>query len=84
MIRNTGVHGIRVPMVTLGIGQDMMLSTPLQMANSICIVANKGYFYTPHFVEKVRQRNIREDTLLNKFRKSMKCLRIFLMNYMKQ
>ncbi len=31
-------------MVTLGIGQDKMLVTPLQMANAMCIVANKGSF----------------------------------------
>ena len=30
----------------------MMLATPLQLANAMCIVANKGYYYTPHFVEK--------------------------------
>ena len=39
--------------VTLGIGQDMMLVTPLQIANGISIVANKGYYYTPHFVKSI-------------------------------
>ena len=43
-------------MVTMGIGQDKMLVTPLQMANAMCIVANRGYYYTPHFVEKYRRR----------------------------
>jgi penicillin-binding protein 2 len=53
-------------MVTLGIGQDKVLVTPLQMANSMCIVANKGYFYTPHFVQKVEGHSP-DDTLLNKY-----------------
>ncbi|HMH32827.1 MAG TPA: penicillin-binding transpeptidase domain-containing protein, partial [Puia sp.] len=37
----------------LGIGQDKMSVTPLQMANAMCIIANKGYFYIPHLVEKI-------------------------------
>ncbi len=53
--------------LTLGIGQDMMQSTPLQLANAMCIIANKGYYYTPHFVEKIDNETA-EDTLLNKFR----------------
>jgi penicillin-binding protein 2 len=54
-------------MVTLGIGQDKMTVTPLQMVNSICIVANKGYFYTPHFVEKIDSETAK-DSLLKKYR----------------
>jgi len=54
-------------MVTLGIGQDKILNTPLQMANSMCIIANKGYFYTPHFVEKIDGHSD-DDSVLNKFR----------------
>jgi penicillin-binding protein 2 len=53
--------------LTLGIGQDMMQATPLQLANAMCIVANKGYFYTPHFVQKI-DGETKEDTVLNKFR----------------
>jgi penicillin-binding protein 2 len=53
--------------VTLGIGQDMMLATPLQMANSMSIIANKGYFYTPHFVKDIEDET-KDDSLLNKFR----------------
>ncbi|WP_126969901.1 penicillin-binding protein 2 [Gynurincola endophyticus] len=37
----------------LGIGQDKMLTTPLQLANAMCVIANKGYYYTPHFVKKI-------------------------------
>jgi penicillin-binding protein 2 len=53
--------------LTLGIGQDMMQSTPLQLANAMCIVANKGFFFTPHFVEKI-DGETEGDTLMKKFR----------------
>jgi len=53
-------------MVTLGIGQDKMLVTPLQMANAMCIVANKGSFYVPHFVTKV-EGSSPDDTVLGKY-----------------
>ncbi|WP_315820098.1 penicillin-binding transpeptidase domain-containing protein [Paraflavitalea speifideaquila] len=53
--------------LTLGIGQDMMQSTPLQLANAICIIANKGYYYTPHFVQQIDGQTA-NDTILNKFK----------------
>jgi penicillin-binding protein 2 len=53
--------------VTLGIGQDMMTVTPLQIANAMAIIANKGYYYTPHFVKSIDGEKT-DDTLLNKFR----------------
>src|SRR5450432_1849083 len=60
-------------MVTLGIGQDKMLVTPLQMANAMCIVANKGYFYTPHFVLNVEGHSV-DDTILNRSREKHEVL----------
>ncbi len=53
-------------MVTIGIGQDKMLETPMQMANAMCIVANKGSFYIPHFVEKVDGESP-DDTVLDRY-----------------
>jgi penicillin-binding protein 2 len=53
----------------LGIGQDMMTATPLQLANSMCIIANKGYYYTPHFVDKIEGETEEDTALLNKYRK---------------
>lgn len=50
-------------MVTMGIGQDQMSVTPLQIANAMCIVANKGYFYTPHFVKNIEGGSDEEDLL---------------------
>lgn len=51
----------------LGIGQDKMLATPLQMANATCVIANKGYYYIPHLVERIEAENA-SDTLLKKYR----------------
>ena len=59
--------------LTLGIGQDKMLVTPLQLANAICIIANKGYYYTPHFVERF-DGETEGDTLLNKFKQKHEVL----------
>lgn len=39
--------------VSCGIGQGEILETPLQMANGVCIIANRGYYYTPHFVTSI-------------------------------
>lgn len=54
--------------LTLGIGQDKMQSTPLQLANAMCIIANKGYYYTPHFVEKIDNETDEDSVFLNKYR----------------
>lgn len=59
--------------LTLGIGQDMMQTTPLQMANAMCIIANKGYYYTPHFVQKI-DNETSEDTIMHQFRKKHEVL----------
>lgn len=61
--------------VFLGIGQGEMTATPLQMANLMCIIANKGYFYTPHFVERIDGRGP-EDTILQRFRQKHEVTRI--------
>ncbi|MBS1651252.1 MAG: penicillin-binding protein 2 [Bacteroidetes bacterium] len=39
--------------VSLGIGQAELLLVPLQMANVIAIIANKGFYYTPHCIKGV-------------------------------
>jgi penicillin-binding protein 2 len=51
----------------LGIGQDKMTATPLQMANAMCLIANKGYYYIPHLVANIEAENP-NDTLLKKYR----------------
>lgn len=54
---------------TLGIGQDRMLATPLQMANLMAIIANGGYYYTPHFVDSVENESIADTVFFNKYRR---------------
>ncbi len=54
--------------VTLGIGQDRMLATPLQIANAMCIIANKGYYYTPHFVDSIENETIADTQFIGKYR----------------
>lgn len=39
--------------ISLGIGQGEILTTPLQMANLFACIANKGYWITPHVVKKI-------------------------------
>jgi penicillin-binding protein 2 len=41
---------------SISIGQGEVLMTPLQMANIAAIIANKGWYYTPHFVKKIGGR----------------------------
>ena len=39
-------------MLSIGIGQGELQVTTLQMANLAAIIANKGYFYSPHLIKK--------------------------------
>jgi len=40
-------------LISLSIGQGEILITPLQMANVISAIANRGYYYTPHCIRRV-------------------------------
>jgi penicillin-binding protein 2 len=60
-------------MVTIGIGQDKLTVTPLQMANSMAIIANKGYYYIPHFVKNI-ENETEQDTILRKYRQKHEVL----------
>jgi len=42
---------------SLAIGQGEILVTPLQMANMVAIVANRGYYITPHLVKAIQDTN---------------------------
>ncbi len=54
--------------LTLGIGQDRMTATPLQMANVVSIIANKGYYYVPHFVDSIQNETSSDTVFLAKYR----------------
>lgn len=52
--------------ISLGIGQAEMGITPLQNANLVTIIANKGWYYTPHIVKAIN--NNANDTILDRFK----------------
>jgi penicillin-binding protein 2 len=40
--------------ISISIGQGEVLATPLQIANLGALIANRGYFYTPHIVRQIQ------------------------------
>lgn len=60
--------------VFVGMGQGELLLTPLQMANGMCIIANKGFYYTPHFVRTIDKNP--KDSLLRPYLEKHKVLNI--------
>lgn len=42
---------------SISIGQGEVLTTPLQMANLTCIIANRGFYKRPHLVKKINDKN---------------------------
>ncbi|WP_300597158.1 penicillin-binding protein 2 [Niabella sp.] len=60
--------------LTLGMGQDKMLLTPLQLANATCIIANRGYYYIPHFVDSIERETPADASLLQKYRQRQEAL----------
>ena len=43
--------------VSMGIGQGEAGTTPLQMANLLCIIANHGYYIKPHIVKAIGSKD---------------------------
>ncbi|WP_109699726.1 penicillin-binding protein 2 [Chitinophaga deserti] len=39
----------------VGMGQGQLSLTPIQLANAMCIIANRGWYHIPHFVESIDQ-----------------------------
>ncbi|GGG90884.1 penicillin-binding protein 2 [Parapedobacter pyrenivorans] len=44
--------------ISLSIGQGEMGVTPLQMANIMAIVANRGFYYRPHLIKAIGEKKI--------------------------
>ncbi len=63
-------------MLTLGIGQDRMTATPLQLANAMALIANEGYYYTPHFVDSVEEEDEHDKEILAKYRTKQEVTKI--------
>lgn len=43
--------------VSMGIGQGEAATTPLQMANLMAIIANRGYYIKPHIIKAIGDKN---------------------------
>lgn len=52
--------------ISLSIGQGEMGVTPLQMANIMAIVANRGFYYRPHLVKAIGEKGIVKDEFKEK------------------
>ncbi len=52
--------------ISLSIGQGELGITPLQMANVMAIVANRGFFYKPHLIKGIGEKKIIKDEFLKK------------------
>jgi len=44
--------------ISLGIGQGELSSTPLQLANLEATIANHGYYYKPHLIKAIGEKQI--------------------------
>ena len=44
--------------ISNAIGQGELLTTPIQLANFTAAIANRGYYYTPHFVKKIGKETV--------------------------
>ena len=52
--------------VSMGIGQGEAAVTPLQMANMLAVIANKGYYIRPHVVRAIGHRDSLNKQFSNK------------------
>ena len=52
--------------ISNAIGQGELLTTPIQLANFTAAIANRGFYYTPHFVKKIDG-----DTIQRKYTKKI-------------
>lgn len=50
-------HWRALSIISIAIGQGEIQLTPLQLANVAAIIANRGYFYTPHIVKAIGSLN---------------------------
>jgi len=48
--------------ISLSIGQDALVVSPIQMANMCAAIANRGHYYTPHIVRKINGELLSDST----------------------
>ncbi len=54
-----------ITIISNSIGQGEIGVTPIQLANLICIIANKGFYYTPHIVKYINHIPIKNYKIAN-------------------
>ena len=55
-----------ITIISNAIGQGELLTTPIQLANVTAIIANKGWYYTPHIIKKIGGEKIKSKQFLKK------------------
>jgi len=53
--------------ISMAIGQGELGVTPMQMANFTATIANRGFYYTPHIVQKIEGSEINEKYKIRKY-----------------
>jgi penicillin-binding protein 2 len=53
--------------ISISIGQGEICVTPVQLANLVAIIANKGYYYPPHLIRAIGN----QDSLNDRFKKQL-------------
>ncbi len=57
--------------ISLSIGQGELGSTPLQMANLSSIIANRGYYYSPHVIKEIKGNAVIDSKYTTKHKTSI-------------
>lgn len=52
--------------ISLSIGQGELGTTPLQMANIVAAIANRGFYYTPHLIKAIGEKNVIKEEFTEK------------------
>ena len=61
--RQYGKKGWKAPtVISLAIGQDALVVSPIQMANMCAAIANRGHYFTPHVVRKIGGKALTDST----------------------
>ena len=55
-----------ITIISNAIGQGELLTTPIQLANVSAIIANKGWYYTPHIIKRIDGEKIKNEQFTKK------------------
>lgn len=69
-----GARWLSCNIASLGIGQGELQVTPLQLANLMCVIANRGYRCTPHFVKDIENKNAEQARQIAKLKEKQQVL----------